>query len=337
MGLDSHADTKVLGSNAIIMHYTNRECGDFSPCTNTYEPIRNVPIVAGASAVTSSNTGMTCILILNEAIWMGELLDHSLINPNQLCSRGVDVHVNPFGDVAMHIASDDGDFIHPMQADGITIFFESRTPTNHELDNCPHIVLSSSSKRNPREVQFPISAQRHSKDGRKTYEVRSSRSESESMTNTSIFDMPTRIFNTKVITCIMSDRMAAEVRIQHEDTPPDVPLPKMFATSKRQRWLIGLTQVNETNKVTAKNCVQSAVLPLSRRYHADQAFETPLLRGGFYTDTMDGRYKSICGIQYAQVFANKDFFALAFSSTTKYGAGDALGQFINEFKRPERL
>ena len=54
MELDSHADTKkVLGSNAIKMHYTNRECRDVSPCADTYEPIRNVPIVTGASAVTS--------------------------------------------------------------------------------------------------------------------------------------------------------------------------------------------------------------------------------------------------------------------------------------------
>jgi hypothetical protein len=30
---------------------------------------------------------------------------------------------------------------------------------------------------------------------------------------------------------------------------------KMFATSKRQRWLIGLTQVNETIKVTTQNCI----------------------------------------------------------------------------------
>ena len=122
MELDSHADTIVLGSNAIITQYTTREC-DVSPYADTYEPIRNVPIVTGATAITSSNSGLTYILIFNEAIWMGDLLDHSLINPNQLRCHGVDVQDNPFRSMAMHIASDDDDFMHPMRADGTTIFF----------------------------------------------------------------------------------------------------------------------------------------------------------------------------------------------------------------------
>ncbi len=128
---------------------------------------------------------------------------------------------------------------------------------------------------------------------------------------------------------------------------PDVPLPKTFAKSKRhanvtaqelsERWLIGLTQAHETIKVTTQNCIRSAVLPLSRRYRADRVFEKPLLRGEFCTDPMDGQSKSIKGNRYAQVFANKDFFAIAFPLATKAGAGDALRQFINEFGRPERL
>jgi hypothetical protein len=52
---------------------------------------------------------------------------------------------------------------------------------------------------------------------------------------------------------------------------------------------------------------------------------------------MDGRCRSINGIRYAQIFANKDFFAVAFPLSAKSGAGDALRQFINEFGRPERL
>ena len=67
MELDSHADTIVLGRNAIVMHYTNREC-DVAPYSDSFEPIRNVPIVTGATAVTSTTTGETLILIFNEAI-----------------------------------------------------------------------------------------------------------------------------------------------------------------------------------------------------------------------------------------------------------------------------
>ena len=52
---------------------------------------------------------------------------------------------------------------------------------------------------------------------------------------------------------------------------------------------------------------------------------------------MDGRSKSMNVNNYAQIFTNKDFFAVAYPLTAKSGAGDALRQFINEFGRPERL
>ena len=205
---------------------------------------------------------------------MGELLDHSLINPNQLCSHKVDVQDNPFGSVAMHIPSDNDDFVHPMQADGTTIFFDSRTPTNNELDNCPHIVLSSSNEWNPRDVQFPTPTQYHSEEGRSIHKTRSSTSTMSS--DVPLFDMSIHNLEARALTCVRSDRMVAEVYInQHEDMPLDVPLPKTFATSKRharvtaqelsERCLIGLTQAHETIKVTTQNCI-SAVLPLSRRY-----------------------------------------------------------------------
>jgi hypothetical protein len=70
MEMNSHADTIVLGSNAIILQYTSREC-DVSPYADSYEPFCDVPIVTGATAVTSSTTGETFILVIHEAIWMG--------------------------------------------------------------------------------------------------------------------------------------------------------------------------------------------------------------------------------------------------------------------------
>ena len=105
----------------------------------------------------------------------------------------------------------------------------------------------------------------------------------ESTTGVSTFDMSTHMFDAQAITCTKSDRMAAEVRVQNEDALPDVPLPKTFATSKRHAnitarelsapWLISLKQADDTIKVTTRNCIRSAVLPLSRRYRADRVFK----------------------------------------------------------------
>lgn len=330
MELDSHADTIVLGRNAIVLQYTNRVC-DVAPYADSYEPITDVPIVRGATAVTSQTTGETCILVFNEAIWMADFLDHSLLNPNQMRHHGVTVQDNPYSDTSLHLASYDDDFVMPMQADGTTIFFDSRTPTDQELAHCPHIELSSNAPWNPRDVRFPP-AKHHVEEGHPIHGVHQLQR----------FDLSEA--RETHLTRDMATRLISEIRVAG---PADVPIPQTFASDQRhtgvsakdlsERWFIGLAQATETIKATTQNCVRSAILPLSRRYRADRVFEKPLLRGDFYTDTMDGRCKSLNGNCYAQVMANKDFFAVAYPMMNKSGAGDALRQFINEYGRPEKL
>jgi hypothetical protein len=53
MEMDSHSDTILLGSNAIVLQCTSMEC-DVAPHADSNDPIRNVPIVTGATAVTTS-------------------------------------------------------------------------------------------------------------------------------------------------------------------------------------------------------------------------------------------------------------------------------------------
>jgi hypothetical protein len=329
MELDSHADTIVLGSNAVILQYTSREC-DVSPYSDSYDPIQNVPIVKGATAVTNATTGETLILVFNEAIWMGNHLDHSLLNPNQLRHHGITVQDNPYANSSLHLASHEEEFIMPLRADGSTIYFDSRTPTNHELAHSPHITMSSHTEWNPRDVQFPISA-RHIEGG-----LRHEIGGVSSCTGMQTFDLSSADHDAVPITSLISDRLVSKVRISNVDSnvevKDDVPLPRTFASGKRhsnvtaqglsERWFIGLSQAHDTIKVTTQNCTQSAVLPLSRRYRADRVFEKPLLRGDFYTDTMDGRCKSLQGNRYAQIMANKDFFAIAYPMVSKSSAGD---------------
>jgi hypothetical protein len=344
MELDSHADTIVLGSNALILQYTSREC-DVSPYSDSYEPIRNVPIVKGATAVTSKTTGETLILIFNEAIWMGDHLDHSLLNPNQLRHHGIVVQDNPYDKTPLHLASHHDEFMMPMQADGTTIYFDSRTPTDYELQHSPHVVMSSHAAWNPRDIQFPEQVY-HMEEGEEdmTYNLMHNMS---AISSERQFDLTSALQDDVPISRIMTERLMATVMVSEVETRPDVPLPRTFASGKRhsdvtaqelsERWFIGLSQAHDTIKVTTQNHVRSAVLPLSRRYRADRVFEKPLLRGDFYTDTMDARCKSIQGNQYAQVFANKDFFAVAYPIGKKSAAGESLRQFIHDFGRPEKL
>ena len=142
------------------------------------------------------------------------------------------------------------------------------------------------------------------------------------------------------------ERLVAEIRV---DMPNDVPRRRTFISKDTRHlgvlaeelsdyWCIGIAQAANTVKVTTQRGMRLALFPLSRRYHADRAlFEKPLLRGDFYTDTMDGRCKLLDGNRYAQVFANKNHFAVMHPIQSKLLSGEGLCQFIHDYGRPEKL
>ena len=153
--MDSHADTIVCGSNCVIMPYTGKEC-DVTPCTDAYEAISNVPIVQAATAYDNPETGECTILIFNEAIWMGDKMDHTLVNPNQLRSFGITVQDDPYSGAPTFISTEGNEFTMPLWSKGTTLGVSTRTPTEQELqENQPHIILSSEHDWDPQNVRFP--------------------------------------------------------------------------------------------------------------------------------------------------------------------------------------
>ena len=104
MGLDTDTDMIVCGSNCIIVHFTGKEC-DVAPYTNAYKTIKAVPIVQAATSYDNPETGDTIILILNEAIWMGETMYHTLVSPNKLFAYGMTLQDNPFAEAPIFVAT----------------------------------------------------------------------------------------------------------------------------------------------------------------------------------------------------------------------------------------
>jgi hypothetical protein len=52
------------------------------PYTDTYEAVKDVPIVSAATAWTNQETGESVILYFNQVLWYGKKMPVSLINPN---------------------------------------------------------------------------------------------------------------------------------------------------------------------------------------------------------------------------------------------------------------
>lgn len=88
------------------MRFTQRTA-DVYPYDSAYEPLENVPIVTAATAWDHPDTGETWLLIMNEGLFYGSKLGHSLLNPNQLRHHGVICQDNPFDSSPLSITIPD--------------------------------------------------------------------------------------------------------------------------------------------------------------------------------------------------------------------------------------
>jgi len=335
----------VFGTNCVVLAFTGREC-DVSPYMDTYDSIKSVPIAKAGTAWTSPESGTAFILVFNEALWMGDKMDHTLVNPNQIRLFGITVQDNPVCESPLYIMTEDGDFVLPLQMKGTNVMANTRTPTSQELHDCTHIILLSKIPWDLHRVRFPESSctvQEEIEMQRLIGGVRVScvgvsweEPTNEKLSEAEIFNMDGVL-----------SRLISSVKISKVVQVQDVPAARTFESKERhtsvtpedlsELWLIGLGQARETLKRTTQRIVRSAVMPLARRYWANQIFEKRQLRGQWFTDTLDGRVTNKDGNRYGQVFANRGYFATVYPMDTKRKTGNALRTFCQELSVPDRL
>jgi hypothetical protein len=135
--LDTHADTCRVNNMARILSYTGKvaHVSAFSP---QLDVMTDIPIVKAAVAYDDATTGETYILIINQALYFGNLLPHILLNPNQLRANGIIVN-----DIPKHLShgtsSHSIDFTTegiklPLLLKGIISYLPVRMPTQEEVD-----------------------------------------------------------------------------------------------------------------------------------------------------------------------------------------------------------
>ena len=261
-------------------------------------------------------------------------MNHSLINPNQLRHFGTIVQDNPYCKdnityIEANIPDNDKRLHIPLKSKGINILFETRVPTQQELDDCPHVILTSDSEWNPTEINLP----------NPSYNTQHIQLQC-SVLHTSCYHTNTFI---QKISSLAGDH----TEFASNQNMSDIPIPQTFMSQDRKsfvnpdslsdKWLIGRQQAQQTIHVTTQRGIHSAILPLSRRYRADRFYQRKRLDGHFYTDTYYARSKSLHGNTCAQIFANKEQFVKAYPMTTKRDAGKALRTFIHEYGVPTYL
>ena len=74
---------------------------------------------------------------------MGENLDHTIVNPNQMRHHRIDMHDNPCMQNAMGITCPEKDATVPIYISGTVVCADIFSPTHQKLEDYPHIVLIS--------------------------------------------------------------------------------------------------------------------------------------------------------------------------------------------------
>jgi len=263
---DSNADTCCLGSNFIVLSYTNKTA-DVYPYDNTYEPIANVPIVTGATAYTDGDSGQTYILVFNESLYYGTRLPHSLFNPNQIRQCGIDLWDNPY-DKQRGLEIEVSDELKiPLDIQGTKITFQSRVPTKMELDTCPHVQMTSDRDWQPRTVKLGKAQSNHYG----IMPVRTVEQNTSYVYQDGIFSMDDKVLHdVEPSMVLMQERMVASINVEVDKTndplPNENPAEGQIRELKRRwyrimtkrdvperLWDFGLIWVCETDNLAASS------------------------------------------------------------------------------------
>ena len=302
----------------MILQYTMRTA-DVYAYDKSIKPIENVPIVTGATAWDNPITNETFIIVINEALYYGDKLDHSLINPNQIRSHGIDFWDNPFDkERGLKIEADEHVTIG-LTTQGTKVSFNSRAPTDEELNTCHRIEITSRQEWNPPTVSL-------SQIGSRKHEIPDGPKEKllalvPCISKVSTHDQPLEDVigaNNYTSTKRHADRTAATLA---------------------ERFGIGITRAQDTIRVTTQRGTRSALLPLSRRYRADRKFGVKRLAINMATDPIYGPTKSIRGNIASQIYSHKCGFYKNYHMNAVNGenTGNTLKDFIHEFGAPDRL
>ena len=219
--------------------------------------MQNVPIAQMGVAYTHPDSGITYILVLNQALYVREL-PHTLINPNQLRSNGIVVddcpwHLSPNPERATHsIYIPELDLRLPLSMKGIISYLPTRYPTTKEVENCHWVELTSEKEWDPHSQDFAI--------------------KEKDVDHTTETAMQDRI----IADCVSSTRLPLELwqykNPSHMHLAVTESHTRRYAISPQTlalKWNIGLDTAKRTLEATTQLAIRQASHPIQRRFRTE--------------------------------------------------------------------
>ena len=299
------------------------------------------------TAYDDDATGQTYILVFHEALYYGNKLDHSLINPNQLRNYGIKVNDNPYdksNDLGI-IANDE--VLIQMHTRGTKIQFGTRVPTTQELNECLKIDMTSSIPWEPsqvcmQEINTPVS-----NISSVTYDNVIGKHKYTDPTSDEAHMHEINPCLNRLRECSLS-KITVSSLSTNENTMDLTPRRTFVSTDRHttvtaeaiaKNFLIGPDRAKQTLMATTQRGTRSAILPIARRYRADRMFNIPRLNAKFATDTLYADKKSIRSNIGSQIYSHKCGFNAAYHlrRANNENVGNSLNDFINDYGIPDHL
>jgi hypothetical protein len=339
--LDSHADTCCAGSNCAVLYSTGREV-TVSPFLDKYTSTKGIPIASVNTAYDHPLTGHNYLFILNEALYFGPRMKHSLLCPNQLRSHGVPDSLHSI------IVPDEIIHTFPLSMIGVFSFFHSRLPTTDELADSDilRLTLASDMPWHPHSDDFRIAeghADRSIDSVQRAYTgERLSVASATCCAYTSHLS-PEAFSHDALIT-----RLVASVQLAPDyDHAESHTIDKVNTSTQRsivtkevlvRRWGLGLDVSQRTLSVTTQSGLRLEGNSLERRMKTKRShLRFPFLNTRFYTDTMFSSRTSISDCTSAQIFTDGKYNTHVFPHDSKSKAPKALMNFIHDVGIPKDL
>lgn len=270
LGIDSWADTCCSGKHARVIEFVDGRSVTANGFANSLEPIRDLSI-ANVAYAFDAPTGETLIFVVNNSIYLGELMTDSLLNPIQCMQNGIRIDIRPRQfypeeSAAQTFSIPSLQAVIPVEYDGVLPFLTVRRPTDMEYDNCTHMhITSDAGDWVPHCDSISISQ----------ISLTPTLEHFEDLCSThSSFDdllMHRSIGSALSSSCLMHERI--------DDKDTDYATIQRIATNRADRispeylsrlWRIGLATAVRTLDATTHQCLRTTGL-LTRRFQTDKA------------------------------------------------------------------
>ena len=282
--------------------------------------MRNVPVATCCTVVHELATGIEYLIIGYEMLWFGDQLGKSLLNQNQIRYAGHMVQDDPtqIQEEGFGITFTDRDVHIFFAMKGTSIYFESRTPTAHEIEALPIRALTQDQLWDPATIDMHQCA------------AIKMQGQVDSEVHPALADISTTLDERWFIQAITTQGMGSDhaVSSRHSAITPE---------NLNKIWRRGLDTAKKTLRVTTQRCVRAAIHPITCRYQVDQlALHRNWLKNEFHTDTLFSRVKSLAGNKCAQVFTNGQYMTIYLIENRRQ-VGMTLGDFVNDVGIPDKL